>query len=123
MTITIELAPDLQAELARQAATQGVGIDAYAAGLLEDAAYRSQSSPPSGDVLEAIERKDSRTLARRYDDPRIAPRVASLTGIVVLHPVTLSWCFPDEQTHMSVSVLDRLKAGERALVPAPPASR
>jgi hypothetical protein len=55
MTIKIELAPELQAELARRAATQGVGVDAYAAGLLEDAARlpiasavadRSQSSPP-----------------------------------------------------------------------------
>ena len=40
MTITIEIAPELQAELARQAATQGIGIDAYAAGLLEGAANR-----------------------------------------------------------------------------------
>ncbi len=61
MTITIELAPELQAELARQAATLGVGIDAYAASLIEDAAYRAiatdnpQSSTPSRKVLEAIE--------------------------------------------------------------------
>jgi len=63
MTITIELAPELQAELARRAAMQGVGIDAYAASLLEDAAHRPaapdkpQSSP--GDVAEAIERLKS----------------------------------------------------------------
>jgi hypothetical protein len=38
VTITIELAPELEAELARQAASQGIGIDAYAAGLLKDAA-------------------------------------------------------------------------------------
>jgi hypothetical protein len=61
MTITIELAPELRAELARQAATQGVGIDAYAASLLEDAAHRPaapdkpQSSPPASEVVEAIE--------------------------------------------------------------------
>jgi hypothetical protein len=36
MSITIELAPELQVELARQAATQGVKIDVYAAGLLAD---------------------------------------------------------------------------------------
>jgi predicted nucleic acid-binding protein len=41
-----------------------------------------------------------------------------LTGIVIDASVTLSWCFLDEQTRMSVNVLDRLKAGERALVPA-----
>jgi hypothetical protein len=66
MTITIELAPELQVELARQAAAQGVGIDAYAAGLLEDAARfplssaaapgEAQRSAPSREVVEAIER-------------------------------------------------------------------
>ena len=56
MTITIELAPELQAELARQAATQGMGIDAYAAALLEDAAQKSRPSLPSAEVVEAVER-------------------------------------------------------------------
>ncbi len=59
MTVTIELAPELQAELARQAATQGVGIDAYAARLIEEAAHRSadrgQSPRPSSEVVQAIE--------------------------------------------------------------------
>jgi hypothetical protein len=41
-----------------------------------------------------------------------------VTGIVIDASVTLSWCFPDEQTPMSLNVLDRLKTGERALVPA-----
>ena len=39
-------------------------------------------------------------------------------GIVVDASVTLSWCFPDEQTPLSLRVLDRLNAGEEALVPA-----
>jgi hypothetical protein len=62
MTITLELAPELQAELARQAATRGVKVDVYAASLLEDAAHRPvaldnpQASPPGGEVIEAIER-------------------------------------------------------------------
>lgn len=41
-----------------------------------------------------------------------------MTGIVIDASVTLSWCFPDEQTAMSLAVLDRIKAGERLLVPA-----
>jgi predicted nucleic acid-binding protein len=41
-----------------------------------------------------------------------------MPSIVVDASVTLSWCFPDEQTLASISVLDRLKAGDRALVPA-----
>jgi predicted nucleic acid-binding protein len=39
-------------------------------------------------------------------------------GIVVDASITLSWCFPDEQTAISIRVLDRLKAGEHAIVPA-----
>jgi hypothetical protein len=65
MSITIELAPELQAELVRQAARRGVGVDAYAASLIERAARisngsaqmadTSQSSAPSREVVEAIE--------------------------------------------------------------------
>jgi len=65
MSITIELAPELQAELVRQAATRGVGVDAYAASLIEIAARLSivpatvadnpQPSALSHEVVEAIE--------------------------------------------------------------------
>jgi hypothetical protein len=61
VTITIDLAPELQAELARQAATRGVGIDAYAASLIEAAAYRAaatdkpSSATTSREIFEAIE--------------------------------------------------------------------
>ena len=41
-----------------------------------------------------------------------------MTGIVVDASVTLSWCFPDEQTPMALQVLDRLRAGGEAVVPA-----
>ena len=41
-----------------------------------------------------------------------------MKGIVVDASLTLSWCFPDEQTELSINVLNRLKAGEHALVPA-----
>ena len=41
-----------------------------------------------------------------------------MTGVVIDASVTLAWCFPDEQTPMSLNVLDRLKTGEQALVPA-----
>ena len=39
-------------------------------------------------------------------------------GIVLDASITLSWCFPDEQTPLSLKVLDRLNAGEDAVVPA-----
>lgn len=41
-----------------------------------------------------------------------------MNGLVIDASVTLSWCFPDEQTPLSLDVLDRLKGGEQALVPA-----
>jgi len=40
-----------------------------------------------------------------------------MNGIVLDASVTLSWCFPDEQTPVALNVLDRLNAGEQALVP------
>ena len=62
MTITIELAPELQEELARQAAQHGVGIGDYAAGLLKDATRRPiESAKPrtaalTSEVVDAIDR-------------------------------------------------------------------
>jgi hypothetical protein len=61
MTITIEIGPELEAELTRQAAAHGVGVDAYAANLLGEAAYlpaapdKPKPSPPANEVVEAIE--------------------------------------------------------------------
>ncbi len=39
MTITVDITPEAQAELARQAAAHGRAIEAYAASLLEEAAH------------------------------------------------------------------------------------
>ena len=39
MTITVDIRPEVQAELARQAAAQGRVIEAYAASLLEEAVH------------------------------------------------------------------------------------
>jgi hypothetical protein len=39
MTITLDIRPEVRAELARQAAAQGRALEAYAASLLEDAAH------------------------------------------------------------------------------------
>ena len=39
MTITLDIRPEIEAELARQAAEHGLGIGAYAARLLEEAAH------------------------------------------------------------------------------------
>ncbi len=62
MAITIDLAPELQAELARQAATHGVGLDAYATSLIESAARLpkgpvsvADNPSPSREVIVAVE--------------------------------------------------------------------
>ena len=39
MTMLIEIKPEVQAELSRQAAAQGVDVNAYAASLLEEAVH------------------------------------------------------------------------------------
>jgi hypothetical protein len=39
-----------------------------------------------------------------------------VSWIVLDASVTLSWCFPDEQTPASRGGLDMLKAGDQALV-------
>jgi len=41
-----------------------------------------------------------------------------VSWIVLDASITLSWCFPDEQTPSALGVLDLLKAGDQALVPA-----
>jgi hypothetical protein len=55
MTITVDIRPEVQAELARQAAASGMGIDAYAASLLEEAAHLpagGHPAPPAKDMVE-----------------------------------------------------------------------
>jgi predicted nucleic acid-binding protein len=41
-----------------------------------------------------------------------------LSSIVLDASVTLAWCFADEQTPSALKVLERLKAGDQAVVPA-----
>jgi predicted nucleic acid-binding protein len=41
-----------------------------------------------------------------------------VSWIVLDASITLSWCFPDEQTPASMGVLELLQAGDQALVPA-----
>jgi hypothetical protein len=52
MTITVDITPEVEAELARQAAARGRALEAYAASLLEEAAH-----VPAGAVTNAEKRK------------------------------------------------------------------
>jgi hypothetical protein len=58
MTITLDIKPETEAELARQAASRGLGIGVYAATLLEEAAHTSsfkssaQANANDNDMVE-----------------------------------------------------------------------
>ena len=53
MTITVDIRPDIQAELARQAAAHGRPLEAYAATLLEEAVQSPAARQPSFDKERA----------------------------------------------------------------------
>ena len=62
MTITVDISPEIQAELTLRAARQGLAISAYAAIVIESATQspvasgKPQSSTPAAEVVDAIER-------------------------------------------------------------------
>ncbi|HTT76981.1 MAG TPA: hypothetical protein VMF50_13515 [Candidatus Binataceae bacterium] len=60
MTITVDIKPEVAAELARQAASRGRPVEAYAASLLEEAVQLPADAPPHPpgrslrDVFDAV---------------------------------------------------------------------
>ncbi|MGH9609456.1 MAG: hypothetical protein ACRD34_07235 [Bryobacteraceae bacterium] len=52
MTISVEIKPEVQAELAAQAAMRGMDMPSYAATLLEQAAHPSERSRPNKDLVD-----------------------------------------------------------------------
>ena len=56
MTITIHIRPEVEAELARQAASRGRRVEAYAASLLEEAVHLpvDATQPPRGKSLREV---------------------------------------------------------------------
>ena len=55
MTITVDIRPEIQSELARQAAIRGRAIEAYAATLLEDAVHLPGEQAPRRTGQELID--------------------------------------------------------------------
>jgi len=55
MSIIVDIRPEVQAELARQAAAQGRALEAYAASLLEDAAHVPPEKLPRRTGQELID--------------------------------------------------------------------
>jgi hypothetical protein len=57
MTITLDIKPEVQAELARQAAAHGQAIENYAADLLEEAVRPPETlvaGPEANDMVELL---------------------------------------------------------------------
>ncbi len=52
MTITLEIKPEVEAELAAQAAAHGMDVSSYAAILLEKAAQPAEQSKPKKSLVE-----------------------------------------------------------------------
>jgi ketosteroid isomerase-like protein len=65
MTITVDIRPEVQVELARQAAVQGRALEAYAASLLEDAAH-----VPAIEPLTAARHQTGQSLIDAFADIR-----------------------------------------------------
>lgn len=74
MPITVDLRPEVQAELARQAAAHGRPIEAYAAGLLEEAV-----SPVSGANRLVFDKERAQAAGARIRELRKGVTLGGLT--------------------------------------------
>lgn len=63
MTITVDIRPEVQSELARQAASHGRPIELYAASLLEEAVHLPADAPANA---ENPERETGKSLAEVF---------------------------------------------------------
>jgi hypothetical protein len=54
MTITIDVRPEVEAELAAQASKRGMDISTYAASLLEEAAQAREGSAPKKSLVDFL---------------------------------------------------------------------
>ena len=64
MTITVDIRPEVQAELARQAASRGRAIEDYVATLLEEAVHLPAAALPNMEKRNVKEKKASWKCAR-----------------------------------------------------------
>jgi hypothetical protein len=74
MTITVDIRPEIEAELARLAAAHGLGIGAYAASLLEEAVHL-----PAGVNRSAFDRERAQAAGARIRELRKGVTLGGLT--------------------------------------------
>ncbi len=68
MTLTLDILPEVQAKLARQAALQGGAIESVAAALLEGAVHSVSDAPPA--AATQPERQTGQALIDVFEDIR-----------------------------------------------------
>jgi hypothetical protein len=74
MTITVDIRPEVQAELAQQAAARGRAIEAYAASLLEEALHL-----PAGANRPAFDKERAQAAGARIRELRKGVTLGGLT--------------------------------------------
>jgi hypothetical protein len=74
VTITVDIRPDVQAELARQAAAHGRALEAYAASLLEEAVHL-----PADTNQPAFDKERARAAGARIRELRKGVTLGGLT--------------------------------------------
>jgi hypothetical protein len=74
MTITVDIRPEVQAELARQAAAHGSAIETWAASLLEEAALL-----PAGTNRPSFDKERARAAGERIRELRKGVTLGGLT--------------------------------------------
>ncbi len=74
MTITVDITPEAQAELARQAAAHGRALEAYAASLLEEAAHVHAELPAT-----TFDKERARAAGERIRELRKGVTLGGLT--------------------------------------------
>jgi hypothetical protein len=71
MTIVVEIRPEVQAEIARQAALQGLAIEAHAASLLEEAVKLPTAPSEKSFDLERAQAAGARIRELRRELPSV----------------------------------------------------
>jgi hypothetical protein len=74
MTIIVDVKPEVQAELARQAAAHGRAVESYAASLLEEAIHT-----PSATSVRAFDRERAQAAAARIRELRQGVTLGGIT--------------------------------------------
>ena len=109
--ISVDVKPEIQAELARQAAADGRAIEAYAASLLEEAVQLPPSTNGQAFDKERAQaagariRDYAKELRWEVDDQATDRRRPSVSRFVLDNTVTMAWCFTEEATELTETLL------------------